>query len=470
MLFMDDELASEFDFGNTVSDNAASLKCLSSEIYRVAQSLKDLSEKKLPVLFRHTDNNDNQLYVQVHHSKGEQDLYERSPEEIRQLLYRKGRPSTITRILENLGIENPREGTPDYKEYLQLLYFFYMMRYFAFEDDSFFRMPIKKPTSELSPVEGASQGKYLWFILANMMDDKASCEIFIRQDIGYSRLISIIATKIDRLFSEDHIGENDESAQKIDKVIDDCYGVPPREWHGGIILRAMDAVYQYQMLAYSGDIIRNLNDKEKLFDFPELEIEAPLEKWWNRFLNFNQIEDFLKEKEVVFFCKQTTKLARPDKALRNGPTEIVKYVFNEDKKRGSYLFVQKNEEGEVRMSALWAAVIARTYFDLPNEKILVDIKKKNGWDHDVAFKNALASSNGERRLGLAADLAYRLFIIAFHSEYLNTIKGYGYWSVLFRPIYLRRYLYAQKCVYSAFYGQNPNEWRDRLHYLIFNLP
>lgn len=232
----------------------------------------------------------------------------------------------------------------------------------------------------------------------------------------------------------------------------------------------MDAVYQYQMLAYSGDMIRNLSDKERLFDFPELKIEAPLEKWWNRFLNFNQLEDFLKEKEVAFFCKQTTELARPDKALRNGPTEIVKYVFNEDQKRGSNLFVQKNEEGEVRMSALWAAVIARTYFDLPNEKILVDIKKKNGWNHDVAFKNALASSNGESRLGLAADLAYRLFIIAFHSEYLNTTKGHGYWPVLFRPIYIRRYLYAQKCVYNAFYGQNPNEWRDRLHYLIFHLP
>lgn len=469
MLFEDNELASDFDFGNTVTDSNASLKCLSIEIFRVAQHLKDLKEKRLPVLFRHSDNNGKQLYIQAHHAKGGQDIYDRCPEEICQILYKKGRNQTISGFLEKMGIENPGEGTPYYKEYLQLLYFFYMMRNFAFENDSFFRMVTKTPTSELSPVEGASQGKYLWFILANLMDDKTSCEIFVHQDIGYSRLISLITQKIDCLFNETNLSKNEKIAQEIEKVIDGCNGVPPREWHGGIILRAMGAVYQYQMLGYSGDMIRNLRDWKRPFDFQELEINAPLEKWQNRFLEYSHLDDFLKEKEVAFFCKQETNLTRPDKALRNGPTEIVKYVFREDMKQDSHLFIQINEEGKARISALIAAVIAKTYLDLANEKILVDIKKKNGWDHEVAFKNALASSNGESRLSLAANLAYRLFIVAFHSEFMNTKWGHGYWSV-FNSIYLRRYLYVQKCVKIAFSGCNPNEWRDRLHYLIFNLP
>ena len=309
----------------------------------------------------------------------------------------------------------------------------------------------------------------LWFILANLMDNNTSCKKFIGQDIGYTGLISVITNKIDGLFSEANISKSEEMAQEIEKVIDGCNGVPPREWHGGIILRAMDAVYQYQMLGYSRDMIRNLSGRERPFDFQELEVKAPLEKWKNRFLEYSQLDDFLKEKEVAFFCKQDTKSPRPDKALRNGPTEIVKYVFREDMKQDNHLFIQDNEEGKPRISALNAAVIARAYLDLTKEKVLVDIKKINGWDHDVAFKNALISSNGEGRLGLAADLAYRLFIVAFHSEYMNTTDGHGYWSV-FNSIYLRRYLYVQKCVNIAFSGCNPNEWRDRLHYLIFNLP
>ena len=468
MLFRDDDLASVFDFGNVVSDADAKFTVLADKIHSVTQ---DLAEKKHPVLFRHTDNHGKPLCVQVHQSRGENEIYDRSPEEIRQILYRKGRASTIAGFLLNLGIEKPEENTSDFKEYLQLLYFFYMLRYFAFEDDSFFRMFAKTPTSELSPVEGASQGKYLWFILGNLMDDKRSCDILVKQDFGYSTMISIITNKINDYISEKNsIFVNNERAREIDGVLGGCDKVPPREWHGGIILRAMDALYQYQMLGYSGDMIRNLTSEKRLFDFPELEIEAPVKKWSERLLENDQIEGFLKEKETAIFCKQNKNVPRPDKALRNRPTEIVRYIFGQDQKQGNHIFVQEGTDGKVRISALDVAVIARTYIELEDEKLLVDIKKKNGWDHDVSFKNALIPTKGAGEPGLAADLAYRLFIVAVHSERLNTIWGHGYWLALFEPIYLRNYVYVQKCVNCAFSGRNPNEWRDRLYYLIYNLP
>jgi len=351
-----------------------------------------------------------------------------------------------------------------------LLYFFYMMRNYIFENDSFFRMFTNTPTSELSPVEGASQGKYIWFILSNLMDDKESCEIFLSQDFAYSTLISIITDKINDYITEDSLYENEERAKEIESVINECDGVLPCKWQGGIILRTMNSLYQYQMLGYSGDMIRNLTGKERVFNFPELEIEASLDKWGERYLKYDQIEIFLKEKEVAVFCTQNYNLERPDKALRNGPTEIAKFVFQEDKKRDNHIFVHIGEEGEAWISALMVAVIARTYIDLGKEKLLVNIKKRNGWNYDVAFKNALASSNGISRARFATDLAYRLFIVAVHSEFLNTTKGHGYWPVLFQPIYLRNYIYVQSCVNHAFSGLNPNEWRNRLYYFVYNLP
>ena len=328
----------------------------------------------------------------------------------------------------------------------------------------------KKPTSELSPVEGTSQGKYIWFVLENLMDDKKACEIFVHQDFGYSAMISLITRRIDSYISENSFYENDERAQVIEKVIGDCNTVAPREWHGGIIVRALDAVYQYQMLGYSGDMIRNLTGKERPFDFPELEILTPLKRVMDYHIRYDYIDEFLKDRDVAAFCKQRNDLARPDKTLRNGPTDIVKYVFMEDIKRGDHLFVKRDEDGEEYMPALFVAIIARTYIDLSDEKFLVDIKKKNGWDHDVAFKNALASESGESKSKIASDLAYRLFVVAFHSEYLNVTIGHGYWPALFRPIYLRNYILVQKCVFCAFSGENPNEWRDRLRYFINNLP
>ena len=57
MLFQDEELASEFDFGNTVSDRNASIKCLAKEIERMTALLCDrLSEDKQEVRFKHLDN------------------------------------------------------------------------------------------------------------------------------------------------------------------------------------------------------------------------------------------------------------------------------------------------------------------------------------------------------------------------------------------------------------------------------
>ena len=469
MLFWDNKLTSEFDFGNTVSDGNASLNNLADEIFRVAQVIAETDQT---VYFKHTDNYGESLYVQVHPSKGEESLCERSPESIRQLLVRKDKTS-IAGFLTGLGIEKPDENSSDFKEYLQLLYFFYMMRYFAFENDSFFRMFMKRPTSELSPVKGASQGKYLCFVLENLMDDEKSSEIFIKQDFGYSAFISIITDRIDTIINGNSIWENEKRAKEIDKeikqVLDGCNEVPPREWNGGLILRAMDAVYQYQMLGYSGDMIRNMTKKERIFDFPELEIGASL-KWEKRLLKFDQLEDFLKEKEVATFCTQNNNLVRADKALRNGPSEIVKYIFREDQQREGGLFIQKGEDGEDRISALMAAVIVRTYLDLAGEKLLVDIKQKNGWNHEVAFKNSLVPSKSDSRLSVATDLAYRLFAVAVHSEFLNTTIGHGYWSLLFGPVYLRAYVYVQRCVYLAFSGRNPNEWRDRLVYFITELP
>ena len=134
------------------------------------------------------------------------------------------------------------------------------------------------------------------------------------------------------------------------------------------------------------------------------------------------------------------------------------------------MFVHVDKDGEEWISALMVAVIVRTYIDLSNEKLFVKIKKMNGWDNNVAFKNALASSNGASKSRLATDLAYRVFIVAAHSEYMNITKGHGYWPVLFQPIYLRNYIFVQKCVNHAFSGQNPNEWRDRLYYYIYHLP
>ncbi len=366
----------------------------------------------------------------------------------------------------------PEAGTYKFKEYLQLLYFFYMMRYYAFDDDSFFRVfkVGREPSSEMSSVEGTSQGKYLWFIIENMMDDKKSCEEYIAQDYGYSKLISIITDKINSYISVSSLYENETRSLKIDEVINGCVRVKPHEWTGGIIIRAMDAIYQYQMLGYSRDMIRNLTDKESPFCFPELDIEAPLERWSRRSIKYGQIEEFLKEKDVALFCKQKTNIDRPDKALRNGPTEAVKYIFKEDQKRESYLFVKNNQDGIPEISALTVALIAKTYLDLANEKILVDIKKRTGWSHSIIFNNALAAADGIGKSKIAADIAFRLFVVAFNSEYLNVTEGHGYWPVLFKPIYLRQYVYVQKCVYYSFSGHNPNEWRDRLHYIIFNFP
>lgn len=190
----------------------------------------------------------------------------------------------------------------------------------------------------------------------------------------------------------------------------------------------------------------------------------------NRYLEYGQIEGFLKEEDTAFFCKQDTNISRPDKSLRNGPTELVKDIFIEDKKRSTQLYVKICKDGRTLISALNAAIIARTYMDLKKEKIKVNIKNNNEWDREVNFIGALRSSSGVGNTYKAADLAYRLFWVAFQSEMLNVNKGHGYWPVFFKPIYLRNYILVQKCINCAFSGRNPNEWRDRLQYLVINLP
>lgn len=431
MLFVNDRLISKYDFENAVSNDNANYNSLVAELDTKLSIIGELLSEKKPVILAHKDNDGIEIRINSPYKKSASAEkvtalpWERERQEILQMIHRKqddGNHTTFETKLSQVGIGKPKDDSSDYPAYFQLLYFFYMMRYVIFPEEDFFNLMNERHlSSDQSPIERAANGRYWFFVMENLLD-RPECQKWVEQvDDTVTSMIWSIGFLTDAFISQENdpstnINRSKELNNLLDGVKSKREGYYQNKEYS-LLVQTMFLGYRYQNLSYSHDMIKNLDPSLSPFIFSEPEI--PLrEEWGNKYLTLSDIDNFLKELEVIQFCKQRIEISgRLDKIILGTRvveylSEILQYDRNIANTYGNGLFTETEEDGETVILAEYLALLVKTYFDLDTvsmEMLFHNTSKK--WKDSQSLHRVLGN--------VPNDLSLRLFVVAFHSEYLS---------------------------------------------------
>ena len=128
------ELQSNFDIGKDLSNEQANINYLAEEIIRITEKIYNIEGK---IVCRHRDQNNREVFVD--RVSIDEATWDRGKEEIKQILVRNDKSRfALNNRLKVFGVYEPSESL-EYKKYLQVLYFFYIMNYFIFPKENIFK-------------------------------------------------------------------------------------------------------------------------------------------------------------------------------------------------------------------------------------------------------------------------------------------------------------------------------------------
>lgn len=467
MLFENSVLKSKYDFGNELPDKLSNLTSLAKEIYKQTDLIYSLYEEGEIIYFHHTDNNGNNIIVDF--NQVSEKTWSRDVAEIKEILYRlessegKDQPQfSISKSLKKMNVYEP-EDFNDYKNYLQVLYFFYMMNYFAFPNVNIFKkLSDHNMNYNSSYDEGTTGGIYLSFIAANIFDNQETLNEFITETNSLNEIQECLAECLKYVYTEYNI------SNEIVYKFNDFKSKPSSE--NSVIKSFIYFIYSYAMKSYCYDLLNNLNEEDNIFYFDELDI-PPFDDWKTRYIDVENINEFLNENQVYWFCKQViSKIESRDKHkfLESNAVkflkEFIKYdqqwtdIFNANE--GIFIEIR---EGKQMIYALRIACIIKTYNDLINKqkiRIISGIKNKQQPLRTILSNNVDI---------YPATLAIRYFILACHSQYLNAIMNHEE----YKRRYLKEFIHPEKVfleiVHKAYLFHSFEECYDYLYQCVIEL-
>lgn len=435
MLFDLYELKSRYELEYELGDYDANLNILSKEIFNITSKLYSLYIEKEVVRFHHKANNNRDVYVDFQNVS--ENTWFRSEAEIKEILYRpkvKGqfqKQFSINKGLEYFGVKEPIDEK-DNKKYLQLMYLFYIVNYFAFPNKNIFKMLSKDHKSYLTTYdEGLEQGVYLSFILANLLNGKYLYQ-FVYKMKEMSQLMDMVSQRLlDIDYQHEYKRTYDYFETAIQNSIKNIEDV--NDNFEGVVEDAIDYFHHYAMHSYTQDLLLNLIQNEDMFRFNQLEVK-PYESWKQKYVSLDGLDDFLYSDEVYSFCRQTkNKIEVRDKIkfIQSASVNFLKKLIDYDrewmesgyeKQEGLVIEIRHNQ---MMIYALKIAVIIKTYNDLIN-KMKVRISSQN--KKQLIPLCTLLSGQGWLDNIFPPTLAIRIFLLAAHSQYLNAICSHDYYD------------------------------------------
>ena len=460
MLFEDRKLKSVYDIGNKVPEDMCTLTALSYEIMRITEILYTMYKNHERIIFYYTNYQDYIMYVDC--SKVSEKTWHRDASEIKEILYRNQKRNqqqfSINKALLSFRVQEP-QNEDHYSQYLQLLYFFYIMNYFAFPQVNFFKkLSENKRDSHHSYDEGAKEGIYLSFMITQLLEDPEILKIFIEKCNTLSYVMEELSKKIIYYSQQDfYIPCTDmfPSIQTIERT--------PLE-------QMLCYCHQYAMKSYCLDLLTNLT-KENIFAFEELSL-PPFSNWKKRYISVNDIDEFLNEDEVYWFCKQKIQKIESRDRIKFMNSNAVQYLkdlisydlqwmdlFQSDKG----IIIEKHNEDNV-IYALIIVIIIKTYNDLINQ---MKTKIYHGQKEISQPLRTALSIKKNPYDSFAPTIYIRYFLLACHSQYLNATTNHQIYYERFQKQFLLPEIHFLKIVLSCFQGESFEEWIDHMHYYLY---
>lgn len=419
MLFTNEMLQRNFDIGQNLSDEQANFNFLAEEIKKVTESILNMEER---LICRHTDQNGKEIFIDKVNI--DEATWNRSKEEIKQILRRKDQNRfALNNRLEAFGIYEPNELL-EYKKYLQLLYFFYMMNYFIFPKGNIFKsLSLENMDFKKSYEEGAIEGNYLSFVISNLLDDE---EVFYYY-IYTNHEIEKVSYQINKLIESLTIKRFDLAiSHELENIIEDIVyknQIEVGEYNNNPINQLVEHCNQYNRLVYSVDLLNNLdNNFQELFYTEEFEILPP-DIWKNMHISLEDLNEFLMSDDLFYFCKQTIgKIESKQrhnflnsnavKFLRNAIEYDKQWIDTFDENEG--LYIEKIDD-KYTIYPLKVAIFLRTYDELTNKR---KVKILSGNKKSQLLKSLLTNNNDP----FPQSLPMQIFSLVCHFQYDNITK------------------------------------------------
>lgn len=420
MLFKNKELQSNFDIGEDLSNEQANINCLAEEIIRITEKIYNIEGK---IVCRHRDQNNREVFVD--RVSIDEATWDRGKEEIKQILVRNDKSRfALNNRLEVFGVYEPSESL-EYKKYLQVLYFFYMMNYFIFPKENIFKsLSLENVDYKKSYEEGAFKGNHLSFIVLNLFDDEEAFYYFCNTNNEFNN----ISYQIEKLIENIAVERFDlASTNKLEKSIENIIysnQITAREHSVNPVIQLVEYCNQYNHLVYCVDLLSNLEDDNlyNLFYTEEFEILPP-DIWKNMHIALEDLNEFLMSDDLFYFCKQTIgKIESKQrhnflnsnavKFLRNAIEYDKQWIDTFDENEG--LYIEKIDD-KYTIYPLKIAIFLRTYDELTNKR---KVKILSGNKKSQLLKTLLTTTNDP----FPQSLPMHLFNLVCHFQYDNITK------------------------------------------------
>ena len=416
MLFNNKELQSNFDIGKDLPDEQANFNCLAEEIIRITEKIYNIEGK---IVCRHKDQNNRKVFVD--RVSIDEATWDRGKEEIKQILVRNDKSRfALNNRLEYFGVYEPNAPL-EYKKYLQVLYFFYMMNYFIFPIENIFKsLSLENVDYKKSYEEGALKGNHLSFIVLNLFDDDEAFYYFCNTNNKFNNISYQIEKLIENMvYKKFDLASNN----KLENIIYENQ-IEVKEYNVNPIIQLVEHCNQYNHLVYCVDLLSNLNDDNlyNLFYTEDFEILPP-DIWKNMYISLEDLDEFLMRDDLFYFCKQTIgKIESKQrhnflnsnavKFLRNAIEYDKQWIDTFDENEG--LYIEKIDD-KYTIYPLKIAIFLRTYDELTNKR---KVKILSGNKKSQLLKTLLTTNNDP----FPQSLPMHLFNLVCHFQYDNITK------------------------------------------------
>lgn len=419
MLFNNKELQSNFDIGKDLPDEQANFNFLAEEIIRITEKIYNIEGK---IVCRHRDQNNREVFVD--RVCIDEATWDRGKEEIKQILVRNDKSRfALNNRLEVFGVYEPSESL-EYKKYLQVLYFFYIMNYFIFPKENIFKsLSLENVDYKKSYEEGALKGNHLSFIVLNLFDDEEAFYYFCNTNNEFNNISYQIEKLIENMaYKRFYLASND----KLESVIEDIIyenQIEVKGYNVNPIIQLVEHCNQYNRLVYSVDLLNNLdNNFQELFYTEEFEILPP-DIWKNMHISLEDLNEFLMSDDLFYFCKQTIgKIESKQrhnflnsnavKFLRNAIEYDKQWIDTFDESEG--LYIEKIND-KYTIYPLKVAIFLRTYDELTNKR---KVRILSGKKESQLLKSLLTTNDDP----FPQSLPMQIFSLVCHFQYDNITK------------------------------------------------
>lgn len=419
MLFNNKELQSNFDIGKDLSNEQANINYLAEEIIRITEKIYNIEGK---IVCRHRDQNNREVFVD--RVSIDEATWDRGKEEIKQILVRNDKSRfALNNRLKVFGVYEPSESL-EYKKYLQVLYFFYIMNYFIFPKENIFKsLSLENVDYKKSYEEGALKGNHLSFIVLNLFDDEEAFYYFCNTNNEFNNISYQIEKLIENMaYKRFDLASNDKLESIIENIIYENQ-IEVKGYNVNPIIQLVEHCNQYNRLVYSVDLLNNLdNNFQELFYTEEFKILPP-DIWKNMHISLEDLNEFLMSDDLFYFCKQTIgKIESKQrhnflnsnavKFLRNAIEYDKQWIDTFDENEG--LYIEKIDD-KYTIYPLKVAIFLRTYDELTNKR---KVKILSGNKKSQLLKSLLTNNNDP----FPQSLPMQIFSLVCHFQYDNITK------------------------------------------------